>query len=148
MEYDAVKKVLEKGSWISRSRSRSRSILFYKCPSIRRCRPPLWWLLYLPFAHRSCTNEFSGKNISRYFYVTLLRIEAPFAFTESNIGTNTSRPLLNLRHISVLFQTLENGKFPSFIACSIHRNERAIPSHAYTLKSIRIVQPFGILYRI
>lgn len=109
--------------------------MFYKSPSIRRCRIPLWWLLYLPFVHRSCTNEFSGKNISRYFYVTLLRIEAPFAFIESNIGTNTSRP----RHISVLFQTLENGKFPSFIACSIHRNERVIPSHAYTLKSIRTI---------
>lgn len=78
VEYDAVKKILEKRSWISRS----RSILFYKSPSIRRCRISLWWLLYLPFLHRSCTNEFSGKNISRYFYVTLLRIEAPFAFIE------------------------------------------------------------------
>lgn len=78
VEYDAVKKILEKRSWISRS----RSILFYKSPSIRRCRISLWWLLYLPFVHRSCTNEFFGKNISRYFYVTLLRIEAPFAFIE------------------------------------------------------------------
>lgn len=36
-------------------------------------------------------------------------------------------PLLNLRHKhSVLFQTLvQNGKFSSFIACSIQWNERA-----------------------
>lgn len=92
--------------------------------------------------------NFPVKTYQDIFMSTVLRIEAPFAFIQSNIGTNTSRPLLNLRHISVLFQTLENGKFPSFIACSIHRNERVIPSHAYTLKSIRIVQPFGILYRI
>lgn len=78
VEYDAVKK----NPWKKILNFKVKVNFVLQNWSIRRCRISLWWLLYLPFLHRSCTNEFSGKNISRYFYVTLLRIEAPFAFIE------------------------------------------------------------------
>lgn len=46
---------------------------------------------------------------------------------EWNIGTATLASLENLRYtLSVLFQSLESGKFSSFTVCSIHWNERVI----------------------
>lgn len=144
VEYDAVKKILEKdlefqgqGQFCFTNLHRFGGVEshyggFYIC---------LFYIdpVQMNFPVKTYQDIFMSLCYGSKHPLRLLR------FYYCNIGTNTS---VKFTSYFGTFQTLENGKFTSFIACSIHRNERVIPSHVYILKSIRIIQPFGILYRI